>query len=404
MTLNALFVDFDSFFASVEQAEDPDNLAGRPVAVVPLQADTTCCIAASYEAKAFGVKTGTGVAEARRLCPDIAFVQARHEVYIAYHHKLLRAIESCIPIDEVASIDEVACRLTGTWRQRDRAEGVAAAIKAAVRRKAAVTCSIGIAPNRFLAKTASKMDKPDGVTVLEAADLPDALYRLELGELHGVGPRMLARLRAAGIRDVRTLCAAGPAELAAIWGGVGGERMHAALRGAPSFERPSARATVGHSHVLPPDMRRDALAVRVAHRLLQKAAWRLRGQGLVAGGMTLGLGYVDGRRWHGKRRLDASDDTLALSRVLRALWDDRPRRRAGLLKVGVTLTHLSAARGRSLDLFGDGRQRSRLNAAVDALNGRFGKQAVYLGGAHGAMDAAPMRIAFTRIPDPVVED
>lgn len=403
MSLRSLFIDFDSFFASVEQAEN-EELRGLPVGVVPLMADTTCCIAASYAAKAYGVRTGTKVAEAKRLCPGIVLVQARHDVYIDYHRRLLAAIDTCIPVDEVASIDEMACSLTGSWRQRARAEAVATAIKAAVRNVApAVTCSIGIAPNRFLAKTASKMDKPDGVTVLEQADLPQALYRLSLADLHGVGPRMLERLRAAGVTDMPSLYAADADELARIWGGIGGERLHAALRGAAMSERPTERATVGHSHVLSPELRRDDRAVRVVHRLLQKAAWRLRSQGYLAGGLALSLRYVDGRRWQGRRRLDATDDTLALSRLLRALWQERPRGGARLLKVGVTLTHVTEARGQSLDLFAESRDRSRLNATVDALNGRFGKQAVYFGGAHGALEAAPMRIAFTRIPDPVTE-
>lgn len=404
MPLRSLFIDFDSFFASVEQALD-SGLQGRPVGVVPVMADTTCCIAASYEAKAFGVYTGTKVAEAKRLCPDIVLVQARHGSYIQYHRDLLRAIETCIPIDEVASIDEMACSLTGTWRRRERAETVARAVKAAVRETAAaVTCSIGIAPNRYLAKIASKMDKPDGITVLEQAELPAALYRLPLAALHGVGPRMLARLNAAGIDDMRKLYAASVDDLARVWGSIDGPLMHARLRGAIFSQRPTKRASVGHSHVLSPELRRDDLALRVLHRLLQKAAWRLRSQDYLAGGLVLSLRYVDGRHWRGTRQLDPTDDTLAFVRLMRSLWEERPHRVVKPLKVGVTLIHIAETRGRSLDLFAESRDRGRLNATVDELNTRFGKQAVYFGGAHGALDAAPMRIAFTRIPDPVTED
>jgi DNA polymerase-4 len=124
----------------------------------------------------------------------------------------------------------------------------------------------------------------------------------------------------------------------------------------------------------------------------------------LAGGLVLGLSYVDGRRWRGTRRLDATDDTLAFVRTMRSLWEQRPRRVVKPLKVGVTLIHVTEARGQSLELFAESRDRGRLNATVDALNRRFGAQAVYFGGAHGALDAAPMRIAFTRIPDPVTED
>jgi nucleotidyltransferase/DNA polymerase involved in DNA repair len=114
-SLNWLFVDLNSYFASVEQEVRPE-LRGRPVAVVPMMADTTVCIAASYEAKAFGVKTGTLVADAKHLCPDIVLVEGRHEIYTDYHHRVVEAVESCLPVTSVQSIDEMACRLMGRER------------------------------------------------------------------------------------------------------------------------------------------------------------------------------------------------------------------------------------------------------------------------------------------------
>src|ERR1039457_3565059 len=113
--LNWLFVDMNSYFASVEQDARPE-LRGRPVGIVPMMADTTCCIAASYEAKAFGVKTGTMVADAKRMCPGLVLVEARHELYVAYHHRIVEAVESCISVTAVLSVDEMACRLMGRER------------------------------------------------------------------------------------------------------------------------------------------------------------------------------------------------------------------------------------------------------------------------------------------------
>ncbi len=113
--VNWLFVDLNSYFASVEQQVRPE-LRGKPVAVVPVEADTTCCIAASYEAKAYGVKTGTIVADAKRLCPDLILVEGRHELYTDYHHRIIKAVESCVPVTAVCSVDEMACRLMGRER------------------------------------------------------------------------------------------------------------------------------------------------------------------------------------------------------------------------------------------------------------------------------------------------
>src|SRR5215471_8216954 len=106
--LNWLFVDLNSYFASVEQ-QDRSELRGKPVGVVPMMADTTCCIAASYEAKAFGVKTGTIVADAKRMCPNMVFVEGRHELYVDYHHRVVEAVERCLPVTAVMSIDEMSC-------------------------------------------------------------------------------------------------------------------------------------------------------------------------------------------------------------------------------------------------------------------------------------------------------
>src|ERR1700756_1477315 len=174
--LNWLFVDLNSYFASVEQEVRPD-LRGRPVGVVPMMADTTCCIAASYEAKAFGVRTGTIVADAKRMCPDIVLVEARHELYVDYHHRVVEAVESCLPVTAVLSIDEMACRLMGRerpllaalelgprveWRRHERAGPL-------------LRSSVGLATNRYLAKIASDMEKPDGLVALPLAVLPEAL-------------------------------------------------------------------------------------------------------------------------------------------------------------------------------------------------------------------------------------
>ena len=148
MTLRALYVDFNSYFASVEQQLRPE-LRGRPVAVLPVLAETTCCIAASYEAKRFGVKTGTLVAEARKLCPDIRLVEARPAVYVELHHKLVEAIESCLHVERVLSIDEVACRLTGSDRRRERALALADQIKRSIAAVAsAPKCAVRSASHR----------------------------------------------------------------------------------------------------------------------------------------------------------------------------------------------------------------------------------------------------------------
>ena len=176
-------------------------LRGKPIAVVPLLADTTCCIAVSYEGKAFGVKTGTKVGEAKKLCPGIQLIEGNHEHYIRYHNKIVPAVESCIPVEAVCSIDEIACRLTGSQQDVNVAGALAERIKGTIRTQvgSSLRCSIGVAPNRYLAKIAADMKKPDGFTVIRPRDLPGILHQLKPRDLPGVGARMEENLKRNGI-------------------------------------------------------------------------------------------------------------------------------------------------------------------------------------------------------------
>ena len=177
LPLRTFFVDFNSYFASVEQQVNP-ALRGKPVGVVPMMAETTCCIAASYEAKRFGVKTGTMVREARRLCPGIIFIEAQHAIYVRYHHLAVAAVDRIVPVRQVMSIDEMECELPTRWRTREQATRIAAAVKKEILSTVGdqLHTSIGVAPNTLLGKLASDMQKPNGLVILEAQNLPHGLF------------------------------------------------------------------------------------------------------------------------------------------------------------------------------------------------------------------------------------
>jgi DNA polymerase-4 len=186
--VRSVVLDYNGFFAACEQQERPE-LRGRPVAVAPIASEATSCIASSYDARRKGIKVGTPVHEARRLCPGIVILESRPEVYIRYHEKLIEAVSTCLPVSEVLSIDELWCELPPSWRERDKAIAVVRDIKLAIKRLAGecLTCSAGIAPNPWLAKIASDLQKPDGLVVIEASDLPTVLHPLALRDLPGIG-------------------------------------------------------------------------------------------------------------------------------------------------------------------------------------------------------------------------
>ena len=233
MPLRYLFIDMNAYFASVEQQDRPE-LRGRPVAVVPVDANTSSCIAASYEAKRKGVRTGTPVWQAKLLCPGIVCVHARHERYVQVHKLIVKAVGRCAPVDKVMSIDEMACKLIGSERRPADATAIALKIKAEIKRTVGdyLTCSIGVGPNVMLAKVAGDMMKPDGLTFLHPEELPGNLYPLKITDFPGIGPRMEKRFHRYGVTTVQQLMGLTVAGLSRVWESkVMGERWFYLLRG-----------------------------------------------------------------------------------------------------------------------------------------------------------------------------
>ena len=369
-------------------------------------AETTCCIAASIQAKQFGIKTGTPVWEARKRCRQIRFVQARPAVYVEMHHTIVAAVERCYPVSDVLSIDEMALDLTGRHTRESHAVKLAHQIKQAIYKEAGevMHCSIGIAPNRFLAKTASNFKKPDGLELILPQDLPNILHKLELTDLNGISHGMENRLNRVGIHTVEQLCAAPVEKLRLAWGGVEGERYHAKLRGEVLPPLTTHRSTVSHSHVLPPEMRNDESALAVLYRLLHKAAMRLRHYGYYAGALALHVRYQNGVRFTEQVRFAPHADTFKFNQVLASLWNMRPHEGGQPMKIGIVLSELADQHSMSRDLFEHDRQGEDLSSAVDEINQRFGPNAVHFGSAHRGIGAAPMRIAFNHIPELGVEN
>ncbi|WP_263355636.1 DNA polymerase Y family protein [Acidicapsa ligni] len=423
--VNWLFLDLNSYFASVEQEVRPE-LRNRPVAVVPSLVDTTCCIAASYEAKYRGVKTGTMVKEAKQLCPDIVLVEGRHELYTEYHHRIVAAVQSCIPVTAILSVDEMACRLIGCERPVLTAMDLGMRVKDAIRKQVGSTlrCSVGLAPNRFLAKIASNMEKPDGLVALTPDILHDALLTLDLRALPGVGARTEKRLNDKGIQSMADLLHVldgehGREQTGELWGSVWGERLWHWLRGDDfDLEENEHPKSVGHQHVLAPVLRNPESAWSVALKLLHRAAMRMRDEGLWTNRIGITIAFVgEGRirgsspfgpsrseSWSHELRLLECQDNATLIGALRKLWDERPQgpQHQKPFFISVVLADLVPNELHTLTLFDaqDGsEERLRLSAAMDGLNHKYGLSTVAPAAMLAALKAAPTRIAFHSVPE-----
>ena len=403
MPLRYLFIDMNAYFASVEQQDDP-ALRGRPVAVVPVDAATSSCIAASYEAKRHGVRTGTPVWQAKRMCSGLVCVSGNHARYVEVHKKIVKAVGRCAPVERVMSIDEMACKLIGSECRPENAEAIARKIKAEIARSCGefLKCSIGVGPNVLLAKVAGDMKKPDGLTVIRSEDLPDGLYGLKITDFPGIGPRMEKRFHRYGVTTVRQLFGLTVTGMARVWESkVMGERWFHLLRGEDVPDIATKRRTVSHSHVLPPELRTEDGSRGVMVRLIHKAAARLRSIGYWAGALGVSVSYLDSPRWSVGTHLPKCQDTLNVLLAFGKLWehDSRPRD-ATPLKVGMVLSELVPAATATPSLFEQDRQVTTLSHVMDKINRAFGKHSVRFGAVMGSEDTAPTRVAFTRIPDP----
>lgn len=409
--LRWIYIDFNSFFASVEQQLNP-ALRGKPIAVVPVESDFTCAIAASYEAKAFGIKTGTPIHEAKRLCRDLICVYADHEHYVDFHHRIQREVEKHIPITKVCSIDEVACRLMDNETSPERATEIALAIKRGLAENIGewVTCSIGIAPNMYLAKVAGELQKPDGLVVLPLAGLPGPLLSLKLTDLPGVGRNMNERLHRKGISTMRGLWNLSPLQMRNAWGSVWGERMWHYLRGAELQEEETTRRSIGHSHILSPEIRPPEKARLVARRLTLKAASRLRRMDFYASHFSLAVRCENGARFYAESHCYRAQDSLTFLHMLDHLWaqlmqdvhDER------IKKVSVNMLNLVAAADLQPELLPELPEEDlmyrekweKMSKALDKINQKYGRDSILLGASTEQKKGfTGTKIAFTRIPD-----
>jgi DNA polymerase IV len=402
--LRWLYLDLNSYFASVEQQLNP-ALRGRPIAVGPAKIDSGTIIAASYEAKAFGIRTGMRVGEARRRCPALLFAGTDHSRYAEFHERILAEVWRHIPVSAVCSIDEFACRLLDNESSPEQAVALARRIKAGIRANVGdcLTSSVGIAPSRLLAKIAADMQKPDGLTVLEAKDLPHALLPLPLRDIPGIGPKMEVRLAARGITSIKQLLAQDPTSAGSAWGSVVGTRLWYALHGADLPDRPRQSRSIGHSHVLAPRARDQETTRQTARRLLLKAASRLRRAECVTRHLTLHARFESRRAWSATQRLAPTDDSFPLLEALVPLWKQLQTEAGAdrIRTIGVSLDDIQPAQGTQLTLF-DAPRRPTLEIAraMDRLNAKFGRNAVTLGPiGQGRVSRIGTRIAFGRIPE-----
>ena len=411
-----LYMDLNSYFASVEQQENP-MLRGKPVIVVPMNTDYTCAIAVSYEAKSYGIKTGTMVKDAKKMCPNLHCVLAKHDLYVAYHHKIIEEIIKHTPINKICSIDELSSLLPPNKRNISAAKEISKDIKNGINHNigSAIRCSIGFAPNALLAKIACEMHKPNGLTILHQNQVQTALYELSLTDIPGIGKNMESRLNKVGIFKTKQFLELSPKHARKVWGSVQGERLWYMLHGY-EIEHPKTKTSVvGHSRVLDPNLRTPDKAHAILRKLSVKAAYRLRRKTLNTKSVNISLRTNSGYKIVKKCNIQATDNPFTLLKHIDILWaaimlhcKNVAADNINIKKISVTFSDLIETEKVTDDLLlslipnnnENNIKDEALAIALDNLQNKYKKEVVSIGSTpKTSAGHIGTKIAFARVPD-----
>lgn len=372
-----LHVDMDAFYASVEQRDNPE-LRGKPVVVGG--ATRGVVAAASYESREFGIRSAMPMAEARRRCPDLVRVAPRMAHYQSVSREIFGVFREFTPLVEGLSLDEAFLDVTSSRRLFGSGHNIATAIKDGIRERTGLTASVGVAPNKLVAKIASDLDKPDGLVIVTADKVHEALDPLPVAVIPGIGKRTLARLHAIGVRSIADLRAAPDHDLEPVFGRFTQKTRE---RASGIDHRPvvSSRAekSISNEQTYDTDLGDRPAMEQQLLRLAERTSGRLRKAALCAGTVQVKIRRSDFKTFTRQRRLrppaNGTDQIYEVARALLSDWlHGNPDARVRLLGVGCS--KLSPAEQRDLFSEEDSGRTSDFDRTVDEIRDRFGRDAV----------------------------
>ncbi|MEK6790697.1 MAG: DNA polymerase IV [Deltaproteobacteria bacterium] len=370
-----MHVDMNAFFASIEQHDSP-ALRNKPIAVVG-SGHRTVVTTASYEARAFGVKTGMNRYEAKKACRDLIFVVGDNRKYIDASLRVMDILSGFSPVVEPCSIDEAFVDMTGSEALLGEAAHVAKAIKRKIRDAIGITCSIGIAPNKLLAKLASCLQKPDGLVLIRRSEAAGLLEDMPVDKLCGIGPSLTAQLEGLGIRTCGPLGRFSEGILRRRFGIIGArlKLMGQGIDESVVKSHEEEAKSIGHSHTLPLDVSDKSAIKWHIFKLSSMVARRARRHGLMGHTVQLTLRYADFNTFTRRARLPmSSNDERVLTAAASAILDSI-RLAMAVRLVGVTLSGV-ACYSSQLELFPGSEKRQRLLAVLDSVNAAFGSSSL----------------------------
>lgn len=372
-----LHVDMDAFFASVEQLDDP-SLRGKPV-LVGGAGPRGVVAAASYEARVFGCRSAQPMSVARRLCPHAIVVRGHFHRYREESGKVLAILGSFTPVVQPISIDEAFLDVTASQCIFGEPESMARQIKERILSETKLTASVGVAPNKFLAKLASDMDKPDGLTVIRAEDVDRILPPLPVGKIWGIGPKTAARLEGIGVRTIGDLRQLSPDVLERRLGTDAGHYRRLAFgMDDRQVSSDSDAKSIGQEQTFGENLVDPREVLTVVLEQSEHVSARLRHQGLLARGVTVKIRFGDFQTITRAATLDTlTNSTQPIWHAARDLFNKWAEHFKPVRLIGVSATKLTRGEPQ-LELFEneDAKKQQRVDRAVDEITARFGSDAI----------------------------
>ncbi len=371
-----LHIDMNSFFASVEQKANP-FLRGKPIVVCGNPRGRSVVLTASYEAKAYGVKTGMLLWEAKKLCPRALLVEAHSDKYEDVSVRLFNIYKSLTPLVEIFSVDEAFLDISGTERLWGSPKQVALKIKQRIKEEVGITCSIGIAHNKLLAKLASDLQKPDGLVILLDQKIPDLLDKIPIQALCGIGPRLGEHLNKLGIHTCGQL-ARFPVEILEEKFGKVGLSLSQMGKGEGSgkvafYEDKEPVKSMGHSLTLPQDVYERETVERYLLQLSEQVARRLRRDNYQGKTVSLIVRFPDFSDFMRQKTINKFiDDGLEIFQVVETILDQINVGGLGVRLIGVSVSNL-IHKAVQLGLFEEFQKKRNLLLAMDEINDRYGE-------------------------------
>jgi DNA polymerase-4 len=393
-----LHVDMNAFYCSVHEAEEPDKYRGKPTAVAgSVELRKGVIVTSSYAARRLGISTGMLVNQALKKCPNLIVISPDFHAYRKYSNAFMNIAYSYTPCMEATSIDECYLDISGS-KQFGSPPEIATEIQKRIYKELSLPCSIGIAPNKLLAKMASDMKKPNGLTILRIRDVPKVLWDKPCGELFGIGGKTADKLRKLNIHTIGQLAKADDKLLKQNFGVLGVWMKQAAngIDHSPVLEEREQSKSIGHTTTLPEDICTKEEVHRVLLNLSDQVARRLRRKQLVAGGVQITIRTPDMKTITRTHTMHAPTDiTEEIYEEACLLYNEHWGWNKSVRLLGVTLQHLMSKEDAAiqLDLFNYKQQpkKESLTKAMDILRNKFGENAVLTAGMLGDDPSALIR-------------